>query len=72
MPKIAPHIAWNPVEGELALFDSRDGRYHALNGPGAAIWRAIAAGLDEEAIVDALAASHDAPRETIAGHVREF
>lgn len=72
MLRIAPHIAWNNVEGELALFDSRDGSYHALNGSGAAIWRAIAAGHDEPGIVDALAAQFDAPRAEIAGNVAEF
>jgi len=70
--RIAPHIAWNNVEGELALFDSRDGTYHALNGPGAAIWRAIAAGRDQPGIVDALAGQFDAPRDTIEASVGEF
>jgi hypothetical protein len=70
--RIAPHIAWNNVEGELALFDSRDGTYHALNGSGAAIWRAIAAGLDERGIVDVLAAQFDAPRAAIAENLAEF
>lgn len=72
MPRIASHIAWNNVEGELALFDSRDGSYHALNGSGAEIWRAIAAGLDEAAIAEALAAAHDAPRALVAEDVRDF
>jgi len=60
------------VAGELALFDDRDGRYHALNGSAAAIWRAIADGLDGPAIVDALIANYDAPRETIAQAVQTF
>ena len=72
MLSIAPHIAWNNVEGELALFDSRDGSYHALNRSGAAIWRAIAAGIPESGIADRLADAHDAPREMIAANVREF
>lgn len=72
MLRIAPHIAWNNVEGELALFDSRDGTYHALNGSAAAIWRAIAAGHDEAGIVDALAARFDAPRAAIVENVAEF
>lgn len=72
MLRIAPHIAWNNVEGELALFDSRDGSYHALNGSGAAIWRAIAAGHDQPGIVEALAAQFDAPRAAIEASVVEF
>ena len=70
--KIAPHIAWNNVDGELALFDARDGAYHALNGSGAAIWRAVAAGLDLPQIAEALAAAYDSPRESIEENIREF
>lgn len=72
MLKIAPTIAWNNVEGELALFDSRNGTYHALNGTGAAIWRAIAAGLDKPAIVESLAAVYAAPRGAIESEVTDF
>ena len=69
---IAPHIAWNNVEGELALFDSRDGTYHALNGSAAAIWRAVAAGLPPDEIVDRLAMQHAAEPDVIARHVSGF
>lgn len=72
MLRIAPHISWNNVEGELALFDSRSGAYHALNGSGAAIWRAIAAGMNEDEAIAALSATHDAPPEAIAADVRAF
>lgn len=72
MLKIPPYVSWNPVAGELALFDARDGKYHALNGSAAAIWRAIAAGLDEPALVHELMARYDAPHETIAQAVSDF
>ena len=72
MLAIAPHISWNPVEGELALFDTRTGAYHTLNASGAAIWRAIAAGMGEDKAVEALAAAHGGPREAIAADVRAF
>ncbi|MEZ0243750.1 MAG: PqqD family protein [Sphingomonas sp.] len=72
MLSIAPYISWNPVEGELALFDSRTGTYHALNGSGAAIWRAIASGKSEVETTDQLAAEHGAARETVAADVRAF
>lgn len=70
--KIATHIAWNNVGGELALFDARDGAYHALNASGAAIWRGIAAGRDEAEIVRDLAKEHNAPLSEIQRDVREF
>jgi hypothetical protein len=69
---VASHISWNPIEGELVLFDCRDGRYYALNGSGAAIWRAIVSGLDEAAMIDTLAARYGAPRETMAQNIGEF
>ncbi|WP_066822976.1 PqqD family protein [Sphingomonas mali] len=72
MLKIAPHIAWNNVGGELALFDGRDGTYHALNESSAAIWRGIAAGLDETEIVRSLAENHNAEPAEIGRDVREF
>lgn len=72
MLKIAPYIAWNNVGGELALFDSRDGAYHALNASSAAIWRSVAAGLDEAEIVRTLARDHDAPPAEIERDVRDF
>lgn len=72
MLAIAPHISWNPVEGELALFDSRTGAYHALNASGAAIWRAIAGGMREDEAVESLADTHEIPREAIAADVRAF
>ncbi|MCW3848242.1 HPr-rel-A system PqqD family peptide chaperone [Sphingomonas sp. LB-2] len=72
MLSVAPYISWNNVEGELALFDTRSGAYHALNASGAAIWRALASGKGEAETVDALAAAHDATREAIADAVRTF
>lgn len=72
MLSIAPSISWNPVEGELALFEARSGAYHALNPSAAAIWRAIASGMNETETIDSIAEAHDAPREIVAENVREF
>jgi hypothetical protein len=70
--KVAPYISWNRVEGELALFDMRDGRYHLLNRSSAEIWR----GLDErtplETLAQQLAARHNVSEEVIAESVRDF
>ena len=72
MIRIAPSIAWNNVDGELAVFDPRDGRYHALNGSAAAIWRGIAEQQPIPAIVARLAEQHEAPPERIAADVSAF
>jgi len=69
---IPDHVSWQNVPGELALFDVRDGRYHALNGTAAEIWRAIAAGQSAPEIVTALRDRHDAPDGEIERAVDEF
>jgi hypothetical protein len=69
---IPDHISWQNVPGELALFDLRDGRYHALNGTAAEIWRAIAAGHSPAEIASDLRSRHDAPSGEIEQAVDEF
>jgi hypothetical protein len=69
---IPDHVSWQNVPGELALFDLRDGRYHALNGTAAEIWRAIAAGQSPSEIVAGLRARHDAPDGEIEEAVDAF
>lgn len=69
---IPDHVSWQNVPGELALFDLRDGRYHALNGTAAEIWRGIAAGQSPSEIVTGLRARHDAPDGAIEQAVDEF
>ncbi|MCA1196534.1 HPr-rel-A system PqqD family peptide chaperone [Sphingomonas sp. R647] len=43
MIRPALELYWPPVPGELAIYDTRDGRYHVLNPSAAVIWSAIAA-----------------------------
>ena len=69
---ISDHISWQNVPGELALFDVRDGRYHALNDTAADIWRAIAAGHDVPAIIADLRTRYDAPADGIERAVDDF
>ncbi|QNQ08217.1 PqqD family protein [Sphingomonas alpina] len=71
-PTLSDRIVWQDVEGELVLFDLRDEKYHGLNPIASEIWRSIARGEDVDAIVDTLAACHDAPRATVAADVRAF
>lgn len=69
---ISDHISWQNVPGELALFDVRDGRYHALNGTAAEIWRGIAAGQEPAEIAADLRARHDASPGEIEQAVDDF
>ena len=59
--RIAPWISWVDEAASLVLFDSRDASYHALNASASAIWRHLAAGRDEEEVVDAIVSEHGAP-----------
>ena len=68
----APHIVWQDVPGDLALFDLNSGTYHALNGSAAAIWREIAAGADADGVIDRLAERYGAARADIAADVAAF
>lgn len=72
MIEIAPQCSWPPVEGELAVYDARDGRYHVLNESAAEIWRGIAAGKPAETIAAELAEASHAPVETVRRDVDAF
>jgi hypothetical protein len=72
MIKIAPHLSWPPVEGELAIYDSRDGKYHVLNDSAARIWRRIAEGLGAAEIASELAEEHRATVESVRRDVDLF
>ncbi len=69
---IPTYISWQDVDGELALFDERDNRYHLLNGTAAAIWRAIAAGMDRAMVIDRIAASFRVKPEDIVADIDAF
>jgi hypothetical protein len=72
MLTIPTYIAWQDVDGELALFDERDERYHLLNGTAAAIWRGIAAGAVRAGLIDLLAASFEVKPEAIVADIDAF
>jgi hypothetical protein len=72
MFKIAPWVSWNPVEGALALFDARDGSYHALNESAADIWRGLAEGNAPDAVAARLAARHGVPAEALVDDIAGF
>ena len=72
MLRIPTYITWQDVDGELALFDERDDRYHLLNGTAAAIWRGIAAGADRAGLIDRIAAGFNVQPEEIVADVDTF
>ncbi|MEO8373915.1 MAG: PqqD family protein [Sphingomonas bacterium] len=72
MLTIPTYITWQDVDGELALFDERDDRYHLLNGTAAAIWRGIAAGADRNLLIDRIAAGFRVQAEDIVADIDAF
>jgi hypothetical protein len=70
--KIAAHVVWRDVPGELVLFDQRGGEYHTLNEIGAAIWREVSRGEPVPGIVAVLAARYAAAPDVIARDVGDF
>ena len=72
MLTIPSYITWQDVDGELALFDERDDRYHLLNGTAAALWRGIAAGLDRAMLADQIAAGFRVKPEDIIADIDAF
>jgi hypothetical protein len=72
MLTIPTYITWQDVDGELALFDERDDRYHLLNGTAAMIWRGIAVGADRAALIDQIAAGFHVQAEEIVADIDAF
>jgi hypothetical protein len=72
MIKIAPQLSWPPVDGEVAVYDSRDGKHHVFNSSAARIWHRIAEGLGAVEIASELAAEHRAPVESVRRDVDLF
>ena len=72
MPQIPAYIVWHDVEGELVLFDSRDGRHLSLNGTATIVWRSIARGEALAQITERLAADYDAPRNVLEADIAAF
>jgi Coenzyme PQQ synthesis protein D (PqqD) len=66
------HTIWNDVEGELVLFDSRDGSYHALNEVGSYIWRNIAHGRELSLIIQDLHNQYQQDETAIRADVQLF
>lgn len=72
MIMVAPQLSWPPVDGEVAIYDSRDGKYHVLNETAAQIWRRIAAGLGAAEIASELAEKHRTTVELVKRDVDLF
>ena len=71
------HIAERKIRDEAILLPistsaGEIGTVYDLNPTATAIWEMARQGVSEEAIVERIAAAHDAPRETVAADVRDI
>ncbi len=65
-------VTWRDVEGELVLFDARDGRYHALDRVASQIWRLVGRHGSLERTIEHLQREYAGAEADVAADVREF
>jgi len=72
VPKIAPHVAWQIVDGEAIIVDLASGNTIGLNATGTFIWTQIDGDRDADSIAVAVAGEFNVDNEEAASHTREF
>jgi hypothetical protein len=65
-------IAWREIDGEIVALDAAAGRYVAINGSGATLWRALLEGATATDLVDLLVQRYDVSQVVAATDVHEF
>jgi hypothetical protein len=55
--RVAGHVAWREIEGEVLVVDLRSRSLYGLNGPAGRVWRGIVDGAEPEALVGRVVAS---------------
>ena len=58
-------ITWDEIDGETLIIDTESGYYYSLDGVGSVVWRMLAAGADEGAIVERIVGEYDADAPTV-------
>lgn len=73
MPSIDNNtVLWNEADHIVTVLIVASGDFVELNRIGSDIWKMLADGKDETAIVDDLASRYDAPRHQIEKDVKTF
>ncbi|HEX8253086.1 MAG TPA: PqqD family protein [Thermoanaerobaculia bacterium] len=70
--RIASGVVFNQVGEELVLLDLNRGVYFGLDAIGARIWQALAEGVEEGEIANAIAAEYETNSETALEDVRRL
>lgn len=72
VPRIAPHVAWQIVDGEAVIVDLSSGKSLGLNATGTFLWSQINGGRDSDSIAASMAAEFEISSETAASDTKEF
>ena len=70
--RLADELEWRVVEEEIVALDVRRGVYFALNRTGALVWKSLAEGTTEDAMVEMLMAEFAVDSATAAGDLAAF
>ncbi len=72
VPTVAPGLFVRELDGETSIITAEGDRLHTLDAMGTFIWRCIDGRTPLAAILDAICAEYDAPREVAAADLRQF
>ena len=71
--KIKPFLAWQIVDGDAVIIDSRGNKQiHRLNPMATKIWNEVVNGFDLEQIVENLSSQFDVSNDVLTQDVNEF
>jgi Coenzyme PQQ synthesis protein D (PqqD) len=65
-------VEWREVEGEIVALDLRTQTYLSINGSGAAIWPALVAGAEREALIAGLIEKFSVSEDQAAADLDAF
>ncbi len=72
VPTPAPGLFVRELDGETSIITSEGDQLHTLDEVGTFIWRCIDGRTPLSAILEAICAEFDAPREVAAADLRQF
>lgn len=72
VPRIAPHVAWQIVDGEAVVVDLASGKTVGLNAAGTFLWLQINGEHDHATMASALAAEFDISADMAESDTNEF
>jgi|HubBroStandDraft_6_1064221.scaffolds.fasta_scaffold1398183_2 Coenzyme PQQ synthesis protein D (PqqD) len=62
---VPEHVRSRQFDDEIVILDLAEGEYFALNGVGARMWQALAAGSTPDQVAEALISQYEVQREAL-------